>query len=65
VIGGKVMKLKLKRIEKAIKQQDFAKMLGISKTTLIKIENGNYDIRLSLMKKISEILEIDPRELFF
>lgn len=59
------MKLKLKRIEKAIKQQDFAKMLGISKTTLIKIENGNYDIRLSLMKKISEILEIDPRELFF
>lgn len=40
------MNIKLKRIEKGIKQQDFAKKLGISKTTLIRIENNNYDIRL-------------------
>lgn len=59
------MNVKLKRIEKGIQQQEFAKMLGISKATLIKIERANYDIRLSLMKKISEILETPIQELFF
>ena len=58
------MNVKLKRIEKGIKQQDFAKMLGISKTTLIRIEKGDYDIRLSLMKKISKILDTPVQELF-
>nr|WP_207714696.1 helix-turn-helix transcriptional regulator [Clostridium tetanomorphum] len=55
----------MKRIEKGIKQQDFAKMLGISKATLVKIEKEEYDIRLSLMKKISELLETPVQELFF
>lgn len=58
------MNVKLKRIEKGIKQQDFAKALGISKATLVRIEKGNYDIRLSLMKKISELLETSVKELF-
>ncbi len=59
------MIIKLKRIEKGIKLQDFAKMLGISKVTLIRIEKGNYDIRLSLMEKISKLLETPVQELFF
>lgn len=59
------MKVKLKRIEKGIKQQDFSKMLGISKATLVKIESGNYDLKLSLMKKISDLLETPVQELFF
>ena len=59
------MNVKLKRIEKSIKQKDFAKMLGISKTTLIKIEKDDYDIRLSLIKKISVALETPVQELFF
>jgi putative transcriptional regulator len=59
------MNVKLKRISKGMKQQDFAKELGISKATLIKIERGKYDLRLSLMKKISEILGVSVQELFF
>ncbi|KEI83367.1 helix-turn-helix transcriptional regulator [Clostridium botulinum] len=59
------MNVKLKRIEKGIKQQDFAKMLCISKATLVKIEKDDYDIRLSLMKKISELLKTPVQELFF
>lgn len=59
------MKVKLKRIERGIKQQDFAKMLGVSKVTLVRIEKGNYDIRISLMKKISQILETPIKDLFF
>ena len=60
------MSLKLKRIEKEIKQKDLAKMLGISQATLVKIEKGNYDnLRFGLMKKISKILETPFQELFF
>ncbi|WP_138207760.1 helix-turn-helix transcriptional regulator [Haloimpatiens lingqiaonensis] len=59
------MNVKLKRIEKGIKQQDFAKTLGISKATLVKIEKGEYDIRLSLMKKIAVALDSTVEELFF
>lgn len=59
------MNVKLKRIEKGIKQQDFAKTLGISKATLVKIEKGEYDIRLSLMKKIAVALDSTVQELFF
>lgn len=32
---------------------------------LKRIEKGDYDIRLSLMKKISAILETPAQELFF
>lgn len=59
------MTVKLKRIEKGIKQQDFAKTLGISKVTLVKIEKGNYDIRLSLMKNIAKALDTTVQDLFF
>lgn len=59
------MSLKLKRIEKNIKQKDLAKMLGISQATLVKIEKSNYEnLRFGLMKKISEILETPFTELF-
>lgn len=58
------MNVKLKRIEKGIKQKDFAEILGISKATLIRIEKGNYDIRISLMKKISKLLDTPVEELF-
>jgi len=57
--------LKLKRIEKKIKQKDFAKMLGISQATLVKIEKSNYEnLRFGLMKQIAEILDTPFAELF-
>ena len=59
------MSLKLKRIEKKIKQKDFAKMLGISQATLVKIEKSNYEnLRFGLMKQIAEILDTPFSELF-
>ncbi|KEH96119.1 helix-turn-helix transcriptional regulator [Clostridium massiliodielmoense] len=60
------MNVKLRRIELGIKQQDFAKQLGIGRSTLLKIEKGNYDnVKIGLAKKISEILEVPVQELFF
>ena len=50
------MNVKLKRIAKGIKQKDFARMLGISKMTLSRIEKDNYDIRISLIKKFVKFL---------
>lgn len=58
-------KLRLKRIEKEIKQQDFAKMLGITPQYLRKIEKGEVDIKRSFMLKASNILETSVEELFF
>lgn len=59
------MSLKLKRIEKNIKQKEFARMLGISQATLVRIEKGNYDnLRFGLMKQMAEILETPFEELF-
>lgn len=59
------MNVKIARIKKGLTQDELCKRLKISKTILVRIEKGDYDIRLSLMKKISEILETPVQELFF
>lgn len=59
------MEVKIARIKKGMTQDDLCKALKISKTTMVRIEKGKYDIRLSLMKKISEILKMSVQELFF
>jgi putative transcriptional regulator len=71
LLGGNCMevkwkrKVKGKRIENGIKQQDFAKMLGISKVTLVRIEKGEVEPRRDLMLRIANILGEDVKELFF
>lgn len=59
------MEVKIARIKKGMTQDDLCKALNVSKTTIVKIEKGEYDIRLSLMKKISKLLQVDVKELFF
>ncbi|KYH28900.1 helix-turn-helix domain protein [Clostridium tepidiprofundi DSM 19306] len=58
------MNVKIARIKKGLTQTELCKILKISKTILVKIEKDDYDIRLSLMKKISEVLEVPVQELF-
>lgn len=59
------MNIKLKRIELGIRQQELAKELGISRSTLVKIEKGDYDnVRLGLAKKIAQALDSTIEELF-
>lgn len=60
------MKVKLKRIEKEIKQYEMAEMVGISREYLRLIENGTKkNPSILIMKKISEVLETPIQELFF
>lgn len=48
-----------------IKQGDFAKILGITSTTLSRIERGKGSIKLDTLKKISEKLEIPLEKIIF
>ena len=59
------MKVKIARIKKKIKQQELAKMVGISREYLRHIENDEANPTRSIMIKIAEILECSVQELFF
>ena len=57
--------LKAKRVERGIKQKDFASTLGISQQHLNRIETGRVEPRRDMMKRISEELGCTVEELFF
>lgn len=59
-------KLKIKeiRIKKGIKQRDLADEIGIKKSTLSELENNKYEIKLSTLIKISDVLEVDVKDLY-
>lgn len=59
------LKMKAKRVEKNIKQGEFAKMLGITPQYLRKIEKGDIDVKRSFMLKVSELLDTPVQDLFF
>ena len=53
LVGNNIKRL---RIEAGYRQGQFAQMLGITSTTLSKIENGETDIKLRIVSKASVIL---------
>lgn len=59
------MEVKIKRMLKGLNQKDFAKMVGISNVTLVKVERGQIDtIKFGTLKKIAENLGTTIEELF-
>ena len=47
------MEVKIKRMLKGLNQKDFAKMVGISNVTLVKVERGQIDtIKFGTLKKM-------------
>jgi putative transcriptional regulator len=60
------LNIKLKRIEKNIKQYELAKEVGISREYLRLLECGKAtNPSIPIMRKISEILETSVQSLFF
>lgn len=60
------MEVKIRRLRLKISQKEFAKMVGISNVTLVKIEKGQLDsIRFGTLKKIAAALNSTVQELFF
>ena len=60
------MKNNIKELRKSkkLRQEDLAEILGVTRQTIIAIENNKYDPTLELAMKISEYFEISVNEIF-
>ena len=61
------MKNNIKELRKAkgLRQEDFANELGVSRQTIIAIENNKYDPTLELAMKISAYFGLTVNDIFF
>jgi len=57
-------RIKELRKQKGLRQEDFAKEVGVTRQTIIAIENNKYDPTLELAMKISEFFGITVNEIF-
>ena len=60
------MKNNIKELRKSkkLRQEDLAEILGVTRQTIIAIENNKYDPTLELAMKISEFSEVTVNEIF-
>ena len=52
------------RKSKNLRQEDLAEILGVTRQTIIAIENNKYDPTLELAMKISKFFEVSVNEIF-
>ncbi|MDD6214787.1 MAG: helix-turn-helix transcriptional regulator [Firmicutes bacterium] len=57
-------KIRVMRREKGITQDDFAKEIGVTRQTIISLENSRYDASLRLAHKIARYFEKSIEEIF-
>ena len=57
-------KIKDMRKEKKITQDDFAKSIGVTRQTIISLENGRYDASLRLAHKIAKYFGKNIEDIF-
>lgn len=53
------------RKEAGLRQEDMANKLGVSRQTIIAIENDKYNPTLELAMKIAQLLNLHVDEIFF
>ena len=60
------MKNNIKQLRKSegLRQEDMARILGVSRQTIIAIENDKYNPTLELAMKIARLLRIHVEEIF-
>ena len=60
------MKNNIKQLRKSegLRQEDMAKILGVSRQTIIAIENDKYNPTLELAMKIARLLQLHVEEIF-
>ena len=60
------MKNNIKQLRKSegLRQEDMAKILGVSRQTIIAIENDKYNPTLELAMKIARFLQLHVEEIF-
>ena len=57
--------IKQLRREAGLRQEDMANVLGVSRQTIIAIENNKYNPTLELAMKIAKLLQRPVEEIFF
>ena len=57
--------IKQLRKEAGLRQEDMATALGVSRQTIIAIENNKYNPTLELAMKIAKLLQRPVEEIFF
>lgn len=57
-------KIRELRKRKSLRQEDLAEILGVTRQTIIAIENNKYDPTLELAMRISKYFEVSVNEIF-
>nr|WP_270576401.1 helix-turn-helix transcriptional regulator [Butyricicoccus sp. OF30-11pH9A] len=57
--------IKERRKARGLRQEDMAKLLGVSRQTIVAMENDKYDPTLELAIKTARLLERPVEEIFF
>lgn len=57
--------IKLLRKEKGLRQEDLATILGVSRQTILAMENNKYSPSLELAMKLARLLERPLETIFF
>lgn len=55
--------IKKMRKERRLSQRELARKIGISHNYLSEIERNEYDITVSMLIRIANALDVDPRDL--
>ena len=58
-------RIKQLRKELGLRQEDMAKKLGVTRQTIIAIENDKYNQTLELAMKIAKLLKMNVEDVFF
>ena len=58
--GAKMRRL---RRERALSQQDVERITGVSQATLSDLEQGKRGARASTLRKLAQVLGVEPKEL--
>ena len=58
-------KIEYIRKEKGIRQEDFAKAMGVSRQTISSLENGRYNPSILLAYKIAKYFDMTIEEVFW
>ena len=56
--------IKARRTERRLSQAELGELLGVSRQTVIAIENGKYDPSLPLAFKLASVFEASIEDLF-
>lgn len=64
--GGDIVKNRIEEIrkERGIRQEDFAKSMGVSRQTISSLENGRYNPSITLAYKIAKYFGMAIEDVF-